>query len=313
MITAGEVLKQKRESLGKDLKTVSADTKIQKRFLEYIENDQYDKFDSDVFASGFIKIYSRYLGLDVDKMLAVYRRSNLKEKAAEDKKQRKSIKPKKDFKLNITPQIIAMIASTIFLLSIVGYIGFQIYKFQTPPQLSILQPQEEEIFDTEKLLVKGSTENNTTVTINGEQVKTDTLGYFEKEITLNEGINTINITARKNSNTQLETSKNIKVIYRTQREENPIPTPKVYTVKVKILQSSSWIKLDIDGENKISQILEPNTQQEFAVERELTLVTGKIQSTQLLINDEIVEIYSQQNTGVGQITCQVTQDGYKCE
>ena len=59
MVTAGEVIKSKRESLGKDLNTVCLDTKIQRRFLEYIENNQFEKFDSKVFASGFIKIYSK--------------------------------------------------------------------------------------------------------------------------------------------------------------------------------------------------------------------------------------------------------------
>lgn len=83
MITAGEVLKNKRGSLGKSLDTVSSDTKIQRRFLEYIERNQYEKFDSDIFASGFIKIYSKYLGLDVEKVLAIYRRSNLNNKPTE--------------------------------------------------------------------------------------------------------------------------------------------------------------------------------------------------------------------------------------
>ena len=80
MITAGEVLKNKREKLGKSLDIVSLDTKIQKRFLQYIENNQISYFDSEVFLTGFIKIYAKYLNLDVDKILALYRRSNPKKK-----------------------------------------------------------------------------------------------------------------------------------------------------------------------------------------------------------------------------------------
>ncbi len=76
MITAGEVLKNKRELLKKNLDRVSADTKIQKRFLEYIENNQFEYFDSEVFLTGFIKIYAKYLDLDTSKVLALYRRSN---------------------------------------------------------------------------------------------------------------------------------------------------------------------------------------------------------------------------------------------
>ena len=53
MITAGEVLKKKRESLGKNLDVVSLDTKIQKRFLIYIEKNEFDRFESEIFLTGF--------------------------------------------------------------------------------------------------------------------------------------------------------------------------------------------------------------------------------------------------------------------
>ena len=76
MVTAGEVLKTKRESLGKTITQISQETKIQEKFLEYIENNEYENFDSDVFVSGFIKIYSDNLGLDTERVLALFRRGN---------------------------------------------------------------------------------------------------------------------------------------------------------------------------------------------------------------------------------------------
>ncbi len=309
MITAGEVLKNKRESLGKSLDTISSDTKIQKRFLEYIEKDQYEKFDSDVFASGFIKIYSKYLGLDVEKVLAIYRRSNLQNKPEEKKKVRNfsSFKPK------ITPQIVAIVTLSIFLLSVVGYIGYQIYKFQTPPQLTVIQPTDGYQSKTGTVLVKGNTESSATITINGLPVETDSLGYFEKELPLNEGINTISITSKKSSNNQLETNKTLKVFFTPTEEVPEKEIIKENKIVLKILQSSSWIKLDIDGENKIAQILEPNTQRDFIFKDTLTLVTGRVQSTQLEIDGKKIDIKSSQNSGVGQITCKITSEELKCE
>lgn len=314
MITAGEVLKNKRESLGKDLNTVSVDTKIQKRFLEYIENNQYEKFDSEVFVSGFIKIYSKYLGLDVEKLLAIYRRSNLKNGKREEEK-KNVIQRKNSFKIGITPQIFAIVLLVVFFLSVVGYIGYQIFKFQTPPQLTIVEPLDEHRTEENFVIVKGNTESTSSVTINGEPVETDSLGYFEKEIELKEGVNTISITSRKNSNNQLETTKTLKVLYVVQAGDEITEQEEAtneYKVELKISNAASWIKLDIDGVNKVSQILDPNTQQEFTLERELTLVTGKVQSTQLLINGEEIKISSSQNTGVGQITCKIQNTGLEC-
>jgi len=314
MITAGEVLKNKRESLGKDLNTVSVDTKIQKRFLEYIENNQYDKFDSEVFISGFIKIYSKYLGLDVEKLLAIYRRSNLKNgKKVEEKKN--VIQRKSNIKINISPQIFAIVLLVVFFLSVVGYIGYQIYKFQTPPQLTIVEPLDEYRTEENSVIVKGNTESTSSVTINGEPVETDSLGYFEKEIELKEGVNTITITSKKDSNNQLETTKTLRVLLAQQGNDEIVEQEEIvkeYKVLLKISSATSWIKLDIDGVNKVSQILNPNTQQEFTLERELDLVTGKVQSTQLFINGEEIKISSSQNTGVGQVTCKILDTGFEC-
>ncbi|MFA6754649.1 MAG: helix-turn-helix domain-containing protein, partial [Candidatus Dojkabacteria bacterium] len=75
MITVGEVLKKQRENLQKTLEQAALDTKIQPRFLKYIENNDFDKFDSSVYAQGFIKIYAKYLDLNEDRLLAIYRRS----------------------------------------------------------------------------------------------------------------------------------------------------------------------------------------------------------------------------------------------
>lgn len=316
MVTAGEILKKKRESLGKDLTTVSIDTKIQKRFLEYIESDQYDKFDSDVFTTGFIKIYSKYLELDVDKLLAVYRRSNLHNGKEVEKKDVFQLKGKKSFpKLNITPQAIAIITLTIFLLLVIGYIGYQIFKFQTPPHLNISEPLDEFTTEEPLIIVKGSTDTSSTVDINGEPVEIDDVGYFEKELTLNEGINTISITAKKKENNRLETNQSLKVIYTPidVAQQPPVVEIKDVTVVIKTLQSSAWIKLDIDGENKISKVLEPNSQTEFVATSSLTLVTGRILSTILEINGENIEITSSQSSGVGQISCIITEGSYKCE
>ncbi len=237
MITAGEVLKNKRESLGKSLDTISSDTKIQKRFLEYIEKDQYEKFDSDVFASGFIKIYSKYLGLDVEKILAIYRRGNLQNKPSKEKKG----KSFSSFKPKVTPQIFAIVTLSIFLLSIVGYIGYQIYKFQTPPQLTVVQPTDEYQSDSDTVLVKGNTESSATISINGLPVETDSLGYFEKEISLNEGLNTISITSKKDSNNKLETNRTLKVFFTPKEEIPEEEAVRENKIVLMILESSSWI------------------------------------------------------------------------
>ncbi len=312
MITAGEVLKRKRENLGKSLDLVSSDTKIQKRFLQYLEANQYDKFDSDVFASGFIKIYSKYLGLDVEKLLALYRRSrpqNLK------KNSKAPITPKrKKFNIEISPKLISIITIAIFLIGILSYIGYQIYKFQTPPQLDILGPNNDTRTEASVILVEGMTDTTANIEINGVPVEIDGTGWFQKEVELNPGVNTINIKARKSSNSVLESSQSIRVTYEVPQEEvaEDLP-PTENKIKLQVVNSSAWIKLDIDEVNKVSQILEASTEREFTVKKKFTLITGRVQSTKLFFNNEEVSLGSTLGTGVAQIDCQISQNDIVCE
>ncbi len=312
MVTAGEVIKNKRESLAKDLNSVSVDTKIQKRFLEYIESNQFDKFDSKIFATGFIKIYSKYLGLDTEKILALYRRSTLVEVKNSNKKtsvNKKSLLPK----INISPKILAITTLAIFLLLTIGYVGYQIYKFQTPPTLTIVQPTDGYITNEESTVLKGITQDSVLIDVNDKKVDVNSKGEFETEIFLIEGVNTINIRALKSSNSNLETNKTLKVIYTPQQEGEEEIKVKEFLLTLSITQSPSWIKLDIDDENKISQVLQPNTIHEFEVINKFTLVTGRVQNTNLQINGEDIPLTSSTQTGITQITCSVVENELECQ
>lgn len=318
MITAGEVLKRKRESLNKSLDVVSIDTKIQRRFLEYLEDDEFDKFDSDIFASGFIKIYSQYLGLDVNKLLALYRRSRPENVSSKKKAKEKSSSKKNGSnilkKISLTPKLIAGISLGIFLLSVVGYIGYQIYQFQKPPTLTISEPQDELITQSNELVIKGSTDSSATLEINGNPVEIDDTGWFEEKIMLNEGLNSVNVKARKISNSNLETERTLRVTYKTEEQEEIVEEviPENVSIRLEITESSAWIKLDIDDENKISQILEPNSVEEYDVLKSLSLTTGRVSSTKFYIGDEEYDLSSQAGSGVVTISCRVENSTLVC-
>ncbi|MDD4382440.1 MAG: helix-turn-helix domain-containing protein, partial [Candidatus Dojkabacteria bacterium] len=249
MITAGEVLKAKREKLRKSLSIISEETKIQKRYLQYIENNDFSKFDSEVFLVGFIKIYAKYLDLDSVKVLALYRRSNPTKRVNTVKKEENNIFKKP--KITITPRILITISIILFVLGIFTYIGIQIYKFQSPPKLAITEPSNDSTVTEEMINIRGTISQEATLEINGELVNQDN-GKFEHTIQLNEGVNIINIKARKNNNNILETSEIIKVTYTKEIENHQEEErPQENKLILEIVNSSAWIKLDIDDENKV--------------------------------------------------------------
>src|SRR5271155_2916229 len=68
----GENLKREREMRGVTLDEISAATRIATRFLQAIENEQWDQLPGGVFNRGFVRAVAHYLGLDEENTVAEY-------------------------------------------------------------------------------------------------------------------------------------------------------------------------------------------------------------------------------------------------
>jgi cytoskeleton protein RodZ len=70
--TFGDNLKREREMRGVSLDEISAATRIATRFLQAIENEQWDQLPGGVFNRGFVRAVAHYLGLDEENIVAEY-------------------------------------------------------------------------------------------------------------------------------------------------------------------------------------------------------------------------------------------------
>jgi len=193
MNTVGTMLKEARVAKGISLVDVEKQTKIRLKFLEAIEQDAYHLLPSPVYAKGFVKNYSEFLGLDSSVVMAFFRRQS------EDIK-RSVILPKKAMDIGgtgvrLTPgRFITMLLiglSIIFL----SYFFLQYQKLQRAPELTITKPISESIVGEKKLDVMGETNSDTTVTVNGVSVSVRGDGKFFTQVTLEPGVNTITVSA----------------------------------------------------------------------------------------------------------------------
>jgi cytoskeleton protein RodZ len=64
MASIGETLRRERERRNMQLDQVSRELKISPRFLEAIEEENFDQLPAGVFAKSFVRQYARMLGLD---------------------------------------------------------------------------------------------------------------------------------------------------------------------------------------------------------------------------------------------------------
>ena len=71
-VCRGKTLRQVRERMGIELQTISKETKIKIKILEWIEEEAHEKLPVLVYLKGFLKNYAQSLGLDPQKVVKEY-------------------------------------------------------------------------------------------------------------------------------------------------------------------------------------------------------------------------------------------------
>ncbi len=72
MASFGEELRQQRELREISLEEIAESTKVNRRFLEALERDDFDVLPGGLFTRGFIRAYATHVGLDADAMVTAY-------------------------------------------------------------------------------------------------------------------------------------------------------------------------------------------------------------------------------------------------
>src|SRR6266849_3244649 len=68
----GQKMHQARETRNITLEQISVSTKIGIRMLQALAEDKFNQLPGGIFNKGFVRAYSRFLGLDEDQTVADY-------------------------------------------------------------------------------------------------------------------------------------------------------------------------------------------------------------------------------------------------
>lgn len=196
-LTLGEKIKKLRSQYRMSLADVSKSTKIQVKYLEYLENGEYQKLPAEVYVRGFLKGYARHLGLEEDVFLKLYdKEKNIQENLGKDF----SFDPKPRTPL----QPIYILTSRTIVLSLIGLIVFGTFaylvsefrSFVAEPTLEVFTPLPGAVIESSSVIVRGKTDRGTEVNINGQAVFVGGDGFFEENLVLQPGANEATVTAK---------------------------------------------------------------------------------------------------------------------
>jgi hypothetical protein len=191
MATVGNTLKNQRLQKKFSLDDVHKFVKIHPKFLTALEEGDYSVFSDKIHAKGFLKNYGEFLELDVEKLLALWRREYAV--SFEKKVQSKTFKQKtlEPAKLLITPGLVLSVLATLLVLLFFGYLSYQYRSYSGAPKLEIYTPQNSIVVNSEILDVTGKTDRDSVLLINNQRVLLDKDGSFVTSIKLREGLNTL--------------------------------------------------------------------------------------------------------------------------
>ncbi len=81
MFSIGEKLRSARETKRLTFKDVSKDTNITPKFIEALENEEFEKFPGETYVIGFLRTYAEYLRIDAEEIVHAYKGYKIGESA----------------------------------------------------------------------------------------------------------------------------------------------------------------------------------------------------------------------------------------
>lgn len=199
----GDILKTARQEKGADLKAVSNETRIQVKYLQALETENFDEFLTEVQLKGFLGKYCDYLGLDFERVYALYRRDFGKNltKLETQKNPRQLVTVPRKYWLPIAGVVLSV-------LIIAGIILSLALRSFTPPELKLTVPLQISapfegviIVSNELVVLEGILEDEAVLRLNGEPLPTDGAGNFKtRELPLTEGENIFTLSATNSLN-----------------------------------------------------------------------------------------------------------------
>lgn len=308
-LTLGERMKKIRNERRLSLLEISKSTKIQTKYLEYLEEGEYLKLPADVYVKGFLRSYAIFMGLNECALIKQYER---------EKGIHKNIKKISDCEtsnapinfssLVVTPKMIIITVVAVLLVSSFVYLYAQVNNFVSAPRLVVIKPSDGITTDGNSTHVTGVAEKDAMVFINDQKVLVSENGEFSEDVNLRPGQNIITVKARSkfdkeatqtvvvNANFQNQavesTQSGLEQADKVQEgESNP------FAAEIYVKNDPTWLSIEVDGEVKYSGTLDPKSKQTFDAQKNIVVTSNKAEDTFVKINGKDLGQLSEQSKG----------------
>lgn len=315
-LTLGERMKKIREERRLSLVEISKHTKIQVKYLEYIEDGVYAKLPADVYVKGFLRSYAIFMGLNELGLIKQFEREkgihrNIKKVADPE-----HIGTPLNFSsLVITPKIIVVSSILLLVVSSFVYLYMQVNNFVSKPRLAIMTPADGTRVEGSSVHVTGVAEKDALVFMNDQPVLVSEKGEFSEDVGLKPGVNIINIKARSKFDKEAMESISINADFENQvtnqindpltgdleQQAQSVESLEPVTLEIFVRPNPTWMSIESDGNLVYSGVLLPDSVQTFNANKSISVTSGKGSETFIKINGKDMGVLSSEGTVVRDI------------
>ena len=255
MGTFGERLQREREMRGITLEEIAEATKIGTRSLRALEEQDFDKLPGGIFNKGFVRAYSKYLGIDEDQAVADYQTA-VNEAQAAGKLTRPEVVPPIIVDEADTPEPVRIPWGLMILIALVVAVGFAAKSYYAQHGWAKLR---REIIPAQaaKPLPAAPAVNPASTPATANQLEvTPTVEAAQKEPVANP-------------------------------PADPAAPAAEFVVKIHT-RDPAWVWMKADGKVTVNETLKANVDREVRAAKEVILVTGNAGGIEVSHNDKVL-------------------------
>lgn len=304
-LTLGERMKKIRDERRLSLSEIAKSTKIQVKYLEFIEEGAYFKLPADVYVKGFLRSYAIFMGLSETMLIKQFEREkgihkNIK-KVVEDEG---SGEPIRFSSLVITPKIIIISSVSFVVVAGFMYLYAEVNNFVSKPRLAIMTPADGTTINGTSAHVTGIAEKDALVFINEQPVMVSEKGEFSQDIGLKAGVNMINVKAKSKFNKETTQAMTINAEFESQFNQQQLEEKVVQqqasvesfsepiSLELYVVSNPTWMSVEADGNLVYSGVLLPEAVQTFDAKENISITSGNGKETFVKLNGKNAEVLS---------------------
>lgn len=283
METLPEYLKATRESFSYSIAEVSHRSGISEKFIRDLEGGYYHRLPANVYVLGFLKKLAEIYGVDELQLEEQYKKEREIHENIHKYASGQIYTKSKLSQFSITPKTLILAISILVVLSVIIYLGYQVHAVNVPPKINIVQPKNGEVVSTASVLLSGTVDPGSKLTVNGQSIFVDGSGNFKQLVSVGAGQRILTFVA--DSTFGKESQKQITIIDNYQSADSstqPVSAPVSLTVTVG--PNSTWVSVQADSGQVDQETFLAGSSKTFTAQQRILLSTGDAGSTSVSLN-----------------------------